>query len=62
LHWRSARCAGGPERSQLELRDYRDLQGTYDAVVSIEMFEAVGERTGRVFRSAQPRLRPADRP
>lgn len=30
--------------AQLELRDYRDLQGEYDAIVSIEMFEAVGER------------------
>ncbi|HET9701983.1 MAG TPA: cyclopropane-fatty-acyl-phospholipid synthase family protein [Burkholderiales bacterium] len=28
----------------LELRDYRDLEGRYDHVVSIEMFEAVGER------------------
>ncbi len=28
---------------ELELRDYRDLTGQYDAVVSIEMFEAVGE-------------------
>jgi cyclopropane-fatty-acyl-phospholipid synthase len=28
----------------LELRDYRDLKGCYDHVVSIEMFEAVGER------------------
>jgi cyclopropane-fatty-acyl-phospholipid synthase len=28
----------------LQLRDYRDLTGRYDAVVSIEMFEAVGER------------------
>ena len=28
----------------LELCDYRDLGGSYDAVVSIEMFEAVGER------------------
>lgn len=27
----------------LELCDYRDLQGQYDAIVSIEMFEAVGE-------------------
>ena len=27
----------------LELRDYRDIRGRYDAVVSIEMFEAVGE-------------------
>ncbi len=36
---------GGLERlAWLELRDYRELDGQYDAVVSIEMFEAVGER------------------
>jgi cyclopropane-fatty-acyl-phospholipid synthase len=29
--------------AQLELCDYRDLTGQYDAIVSIEMFEAVGE-------------------
>ena len=28
----------------LELRDYRDLNGRYDHIVSIEMLEAVGER------------------
>lgn len=28
---------------KLELRDYRDLLGRFDAVVSIEMFEAVGK-------------------
>jgi cyclopropane-fatty-acyl-phospholipid synthase len=28
----------------LHLLDYRDVEGEYDAVVSIEMFEAVGER------------------
>ncbi len=28
---------------ELELCDYRDVQGQYDAIVSIEMFEAVGE-------------------
>ena len=28
----------------LELRDYRDIRGQYDAIVSIEMFEAVGEK------------------
>ncbi len=27
---------------RLELRDYRDVTGQYDAIVSIEMFEAVG--------------------
>jgi cyclopropane-fatty-acyl-phospholipid synthase len=29
--------------ADVELRDYRDLRGQYDAIVSIEMFEAVGE-------------------
>ncbi len=37
-------AAGHSERTSIELRDYRDEHGTYDAVVSIEMFEAVGER------------------
>jgi len=46
FEWASARVvqAGLSERVTLELRDYRDLQGSYDAVVSIEMFEAVGEQ------------------
>lgn len=29
---------------KLEICDYRDMSGTYDAIVSIEMFEAVGEK------------------
>ena len=33
----------------LELCDYRDIRGEYDAVVSIEMFEAVGERYWPAF-------------
>ena len=37
-------AAGQAGRASVELRDYRDEHGTYDAVVSIEMFEAVGER------------------
>jgi cyclopropane-fatty-acyl-phospholipid synthase len=36
--------AGLDRLATLELRDYRDLQGRYDAVVSVEMFEAVGEQ------------------
>ncbi|WP_415903313.1 class I SAM-dependent methyltransferase [Neptuniibacter sp. QD29_5] len=32
------------EKVHLSLTDYRDLQQQYDAVVSIEMFEAVGEK------------------
>ena len=37
-------AAGHAGRTSIELRDYRDEHGIYDAVVSIEMFEAVGER------------------
>jgi cyclopropane-fatty-acyl-phospholipid synthase len=36
--------AGLNDRVQLELRDYRTLTGQYDGIVSIEMFEAVGEK------------------
>jgi cyclopropane-fatty-acyl-phospholipid synthase len=36
---------------ELEIRDYRDLQGQYDAIVSIEMFEAVGERYWKTYFS-----------
>jgi cyclopropane-fatty-acyl-phospholipid synthase len=36
------RAAGLEDRVTLLLEDYRDLQGTYDKLVSIEMIEAVG--------------------
>jgi len=43
----------------LELCDYRDLNGQYDAVVSIEMFEAVGEQFWpQYFDTVSARLRP----
>lgn len=32
------------DRVELRLMDYRDVRGEFDAVASIEMFEAVGER------------------
>jgi cyclopropane-fatty-acyl-phospholipid synthase len=35
-------AAGLSDRVQVELCDYRAVQGTYDAVVSVEMVEAVG--------------------
>ncbi|MCO6185263.1 cyclopropane-fatty-acyl-phospholipid synthase family protein [Rhizobium sp. L1K21] len=35
--------AGLAERSDIRLEDYRDCQGHFDKIVSIEMFEAVGE-------------------
>ncbi len=51
--------AGLTERAQILLCDYRDARGEYDAVASIEMFEAVGERYWPVyFRTVHDRLRP----
>ncbi|MGR9091012.1 MAG: class I SAM-dependent methyltransferase [Gammaproteobacteria bacterium] len=37
------RDAGLAAQAQVENRDYRDIEGRYDRIVSIEMFEAVGE-------------------
>jgi len=43
---------------QLELRDYRDVTGSFDYIVSIEMFEAVGEQYWPVyFRTLRERLK-----
>jgi cyclopropane-fatty-acyl-phospholipid synthase len=41
--------SGVSEAVKLELRDYRDLKQTYDRVVSVEMFEAVGEAYWRDY-------------
>lgn len=35
--------AGYAARAELRLQDYRDVDGEFDAIASIEMFEAVGE-------------------
>ena len=44
----------------IQLRDYRDIEGTYDAIVSIEMLEAVGaEYFGTSSRSATAPCDPA---
>jgi len=46
LEYATARIerAGLAGHAHFEFRDYRDLRGQYDAVASIEMVEAVGER------------------
>ncbi|MFC0220119.1 class I SAM-dependent methyltransferase [Pseudochelatococcus lubricantis] len=41
--------AGLTDKVDIRLQDYRDEQGVYDRVVSIEMFEAVGERYWPLF-------------
>lgn len=37
-------AAGVAEQIEVRLQDYRDVEGTFDAVVSVEMIEAVGEK------------------
>jgi cyclopropane-fatty-acyl-phospholipid synthase len=41
--------AGLNEQVQICFQDYRDETGTYDKIVSVEMFEAVGEKYWPVF-------------
>jgi cyclopropane-fatty-acyl-phospholipid synthase len=53
---RRLRDAGLADAVDIELRDYRELGGRYDAIVSIEMFEAVGERYWPVFFAECDRL------
>jgi cyclopropane-fatty-acyl-phospholipid synthase len=48
-----------PSRCDLRLQDYRDVQGRYDRIVSIEMLEAVGEAYWPIyFNRIWDRLRP----
>jgi cyclopropane-fatty-acyl-phospholipid synthase len=54
--------AGLTEQVDLKFCDYRDADGTYDAVVSIEMIEAVGERFWpSYFKTLHDRLKPGGR-
>lgn len=41
---RRAQARGFADRASFSLQDYRDVDGSYDHIASIEMFEAVGER------------------
>ncbi|WP_319533491.1 cyclopropane-fatty-acyl-phospholipid synthase family protein [uncultured Cohaesibacter sp.] len=50
------------DKARFHLRDYRHEKGTYDAIVSIEMIEAVGEEHWPTyFRSLYENLRPGGR-
>jgi cyclopropane-fatty-acyl-phospholipid synthase len=56
------RAAGLADRIEVRLQDYRDLTGTYDKLVSVEMIEAVGHRYyGAFFRRCQELLAPHGR-
>jgi cyclopropane-fatty-acyl-phospholipid synthase len=53
------RRASLAEKVTFEFRDYRDIQGQFDHVVSIEMYEAVGQRFWPLyFRTIRERLAP----
>ena len=54
--------AGLTAKAEIRMQDYRDIQGTFDKIVSVEMFEAVGERNWPVyFDLLKRRLRPSGR-
>lgn len=56
------RAAGLADRVSIELCDYREARGQYDAVVSVEMIEAVGAEFWPVyFRTLDERLAPGGR-
>ena len=49
-------AAGLSDRVDVELLDYRDVDGCYDAVVSVEMIEAVGYRFWPTYFQTLDRL------
>ena len=54
---------GSSDRVDLKYCDYRDVNRQYDRVVSIEMFEAVGEKYWPIFfDKLRTCLKPADAP
>ena len=56
------RQAGLQERITIVSQDYRDLSGTFDKLVSVEMIEAVGHRyLDDYFQTCSARLKPAGR-
>nr|WP_242483731.1 cyclopropane-fatty-acyl-phospholipid synthase family protein [Streptomyces sp. NE5-10] len=55
-------AAGLADRVDVQLRDYRDAEGRYDAVISVEMIEAVGaEYWAAYFRALRRALAPGGR-
>jgi cyclopropane-fatty-acyl-phospholipid synthase len=61
LDYARARVAGTDVESRIEFRlqDYRDVRGCFDRIVSVEMFEAVGEQFWPAyFATLRERLAP----
>ena len=56
---REAARAGLSDKIEIRLQDYRDVQGQFDRIASIEMFEAVGEENWPCyFDVVRERLKP----
>jgi cyclopropane-fatty-acyl-phospholipid synthase len=56
------RAAGLEDRVEIRLQDYRDVEGQFSHVISIEMIEAVGhEFLPEYFRTVNDRLKPGGR-
>ena len=64
-HWLARQrvaAAGLSDRIEVDLRDYRDVGGNYDAVISVEMIEAIGFHAWPdYFRTLQRLLTPNGR-
>lgn len=62
LAWAQQRLERFGDKTLMELRDYRHLTETYDHIVSIEMFEAVGEEYWQTyFQILERSLKPGGR-
>ncbi|EIJ33249.1 SAM-dependent methyltransferase [Thiothrix nivea] len=62
LAWAQQRLQGFGTQTRMELRDYRHIEGAYDHIVSIEMFEAVGrEYWETYFHALEKHLKPGGR-
>lgn len=51
-----AEHGGWQDSADFQLMDYRDMRGQFDQIVSVEMFEAVGERWWPTYFSTLKRL------
>ncbi|MDP3071182.1 MAG: cyclopropane-fatty-acyl-phospholipid synthase family protein [Opitutaceae bacterium] len=56
LAQRRVAAAGLTDRVEVQLRDFRDITGAFDKIVSIEMVEAIGHRYQATFAEVVSRL------
>ena len=62
MAWQRVQQAGLQDRIELLLEDYRDLNGEYDKLVSIEMIEAIGsDQYDTYFSQCSQLLKPGGR-